>query len=152
MEYIHHCKFNSFFENPPTCTVTNMPVLEGEAVEVSCAIRFGGRWPPTMRMVDQEGSELQTQNLTETQTDEYDQIQEGTVRHVLSMNATRNANGGVITVRVGFEGPPPEQHPSSFVASGREGDYYPATNIPDYTHENEFNINVHCKYTKSPGA
>ena len=141
-----------FFENPTTCTVTNMPVLEGEAVEVSCAIRFGGRWPPTMRMVDQEGSELQTQNLTETQTDEYDQIQEGTVRHVLSMNANRDANGGVITVRVGFEGPPPEQHPSSFVASGREGDYYPATNIPDYTHENEFNINVHCKYTKSPGA
>ena len=131
--------------------MTNMPVLEGEAVEVSCAIRFGGRWPPTMRMVDQEGSELQTQNLTETQTDEYDQIQEGTVRHVLSMNATRDAN--VITVRVGFEGPPPERHPRSFPTSGSvDGDYYPATNIPDYTHENEFNINVHCKYTKSPGA
>ena len=123
--------------------MTNMPVLEGEAVEVSCAIRFGGRWPPTMRMVDQEGSELQTQNLTETQTDEYDQIQEGTVRHVLSMNANRDANG-VITVRVAFEGPPPERHPRSIPAT--DGDYHPATNVPDYTHENEIEILVQCKY------
>ena len=121
-----------------------MPVLEGEAVEVSCAIRFGGRWPPTMRMVDQEGSELQTQNLTETQTDDDDQISEGTVRHVLSMNATRDANG-VITVRVGFEGPPPERHPDS-ESDANEVINKAASNIPDYTHENEFDIIVHCEY------
>ena len=137
-----------FPESETTCSSpTDFIGREGEMVEVSCMLKFGGRWPPIMSVKNGAYALVATEDLSEFNRDEANgSITGGVIRHAVRWNANidlHETNYTAITVMSSYNQPDdvialPEV---DTIAIRRD-----AFNLPPYTHFMEFFIYIHCKY------
>ena len=132
-----------FSESNPTCEpALSMEVIEGEMIEVNCSFTFGGRWIPTMTMVDAAGNSLETEDLSELQLDATQQPKSGTVVHALRKEASSDMVELMINVSTKFEGSPPEPLAAADNIASRANSSSVAENIPPWSHNLQLEITV----------